>query len=121
MSFGLRIGLAHLVAAGGDDRDAIDVRPSGLDGEFDFLLLEIAEALGDHFADLVAAGDPAELHVDGLQAGLGEATRADRERRGGGGDRCGGALEQISPCRKKPLRHRTHSIAAAAAGSAIEP
>ena len=50
----------------GDDRHAIDIRPSRLNGEIDFLLLKIAEALGDDFPELVSAGDPAELHVDGL-------------------------------------------------------
>ena len=63
-----RRNLANFVTAGGHDRHAIDIRPSRLNGEIDFLLLKIAKALGDDFAELVSAGDPAELHVDGLEA-----------------------------------------------------
>ena len=47
-------------------RNAVYRRPARLDGELQPFLLEIAEMLGDHLAELVASAQPPELHVDGL-------------------------------------------------------
>ena len=71
-----RRDLTDLEAARRDDRDAVDVRAAGLDAQLDAFLLVVAELLGAHLADLVAAEQPAELHVDD---GLGLAVRIHAE------------------------------------------
>ncbi len=53
--------------------DAVDAGPAGMDHDVELLLLEVAELLGGDLADLVVAGEPAELEIDGLGLGLGEA------------------------------------------------
>ena len=67
--------LADVVAARGDDGDAVDAGPAGMDHDVELLFLEVAEMLGRDLADLVVAGEPAELEIDGLGLGLGEAAR----------------------------------------------
>ena len=71
--------------------------PPGWIDEVDLLLLEVAEVLGRDLADLVVAGEPAELQVDGLGLGLGEAAR--------GQEACGGEAGR----RQLPLEQRTTS------------
>ena len=64
--------------------------PPGWMCEVELLLLEVAEMLGRDLADLVVAGEPAELEVDRLGLGLGEAARRQQARggkAGGGGAR----------------------------------
>ncbi len=72
---GARRHLADLVPAGGDDRHAVDAGTARLDHDIELLLFEVAHVLGDDLADVVVAGEPAELKVDGLRLGLGEAAR----------------------------------------------
>ena len=55
--------------------------PARLDRDVELLLLEVAELLGGDLADLVVAGEPAELKVDGLRLRLGEAARRQELRR----------------------------------------
>ena len=63
--------LADFVAAGGDDGDAVIVGAAGLDVEVQAFLLEISELMGTGLAQLIAAAQPAELHVErrGFRAG----------------------------------------------------
>ena len=75
--------LPELVASRGHDPDAVDVRPARVDHEVDAFFLEKTESLRDDLAELVSAGEPAELHiehgepVDGLAR---TETGAERER-----------------------------------------
>lgn len=59
-----RRDLPELVAPRRDDADPVDVRPTRMDLEVDAFLFEVAETLGDDFAELVPAGEPSELHVE---------------------------------------------------------
>ena len=72
--------LAEVEATRRDDGDAVDVGAAGLDLEVDPFLLEVALLLGDDLADLVAADQPAELHVD---LGLAGRACADRQQAAG--------------------------------------
>src|SRR5579883_143495 len=82
--------LADLAAAGGNDRHTVDRRTARLDHQVDLLLLEEPHVLGGDLADLVVAGQPAELEVHGLGLGLREATRGQQARgREAGGGRTG--------------------------------
>ena len=73
--------LAGLVATGGDDRHAVDVGAAGLDRQVDAFLVVVAQALGHHLADLVAADEPAQLQVD-VRLVRGERVDRDDAARG---------------------------------------
>jgi len=74
--------------------EATMATPSMLDHQVELFLFVVAEPLGADLADLIAAGEPADLHVDRACLGLtpdpaGEGGKADC-RRGRSGE-----LEEI--------------------------
>ncbi|MCY1286781.1 hypothetical protein D9M70_357580 [compost metagenome] len=90
-----RRDLADLTAPGGNDRHAIDIRAAGLDPEIDAFLLVVAEPPGDNLAHLVAAGHPAQLHIDRGPVGR-EAAHRQQRARGGQSARHDRGLQQLS-------------------------
>src|SRR6185436_13445708 len=71
--------LAAFEPARRDDGDAIDVRTAGLDLDIQTLGSVIPELLGNDFAYLVIAGEPAELQIDRRLAG-GLRQRVERQQ-----------------------------------------
>ncbi len=102
--FSVVVLVADLVTPGGDDCHAVDAGTARLDHDVELLLLEEAHALGRDLADLVIAGEPAELEVDGLGLGLGETARGQEP---GCGEAGGGRprLEQRTAAELADMAH----------------
>jgi len=99
--------LSEPIATRRDDPDAVDVRPAGMDHEMEPFVLEIPESFGDHFTELVSAGEPPELHVEHSETVDGRARRQASERETTGGRE--GPRKKTSPIELLQARQRIAS------------